>query len=265
MIENQPVYVSVVAFTHQGKVREENEDTIAVGQWNRNRPMLQPEVTLHPVNSPWVGVIADGMGGHAAGEVASRFVVEKITDAAINFDSEESIIEQLKSANRELFDLMAQKPSTEGMGTTIAGLAVTPESLFIFNVGDSRVYKEQNRFLKQLSMDDSGGRITAYGDGSSSQETKTGLLSQAFGGAKHFIEIDPHILKEKLSHNQRYLICSDGLSDLVNIDTMEACFVDSDLDSATHLFQKAIKAGGRDNISMLIIRTHLRKSVESED
>ena len=249
------LFVSVVAFTHQGKVRKQNEDTIAIAQWIRNRPMLRPEVSQHSLEHPFVGMVADGMGGHAAGEVASQFVIDRLTDAAPAFVSEERISAQIRDANKALFDLMASQSSTTGMGTTVAGLAITSENVFIFNVGDSRVYREQYGYLKQLTVDDSGGGRTSYGEES---EVKTGLLSQALGGASQFIEIRPHVREEELLDNQRYLVCSDGLSDMVDIDTLEECLADSDVESIKNLFGKALEGGGRDNISILIIRTHLR-------
>lgn len=255
MGELSAAWVSVVALTHQGQVREGNEDTIAVGQWSRNRPMVRPEVSQHKIDSPFVGIVADGMGGHAAGEVASQFVVDVLTDAAPVLVDEDAIEARLKQANRSLFELMAQRANTTGMGTTVAGLAITLESIFAFNVGDSRVYREQHGYLKQLTVDDSSGR-TSYGE--EVQGEKTGVLSQALGGASQFIEIKPHVVKEALFENQRYLICSDGLSDMVDIDTMEECLTDSDMESVRNLFEKAIQAGGRDNISILMIRTRLQ-------
>ena len=260
MGELSTAWVSVVAFTHQGQVREGNEDTIAIGQWSRNRPMVRPEMSQHKIDSPFVGIVADGMGGHAAGEVASQFVVNVLTDAAPVLEDEDAIAHRLKRANESLFDLMSQQANTTGMGTTIAGIAITLESVFAFNVGDSRVYRERHGYLNQLTKDDSSGH-TSYGE--KAQEEKTGVLSQALGGASQFVEIEPHVVKEAMFDNQRYLICSDGLSDMVNIDTMEACLTDSDVDSVRSLFEKAMQAGGRDNISVLMIRTHLHVSEES--
>jgi PPM family protein phosphatase len=258
MFEENSVLLSVVAFTHQGKKRNHNEDTIAVGQWVRNRPMWRPERSLHPVNDlPFVCLIADGMGGHAAGEIASRHAAYGITDRARDLGSEAGIAEYLRKINQNLFDLMIEDPSKQGMGTTIAGLSITQDKVFVFNVGDSRIYREQNGYLRQISIDDSND-VPTYGDDEAQRQKKTGVLTQALGGASNYIEIEPHIAIEELRDGQKYLICSDGLSDMVDIDTMEACLSDNDMEKSTHnFFEKAIDGGGEDNISILMI--HIQK------
>jgi PPM family protein phosphatase len=261
MSDQNLVQLSVVAFTHQGCKREHNEDTIAVGQWVRNRPMRRQELSFHPITSlPFICLIADGMGGHAAGEVASVYTAYEIIDKSPDFQGEQQIEKHLKEINKSLFDLMVVDPSKTGMGTTIAGLSVTEEQVFIFNVGDSRIYREQNGYLRQISIDDSS-QTKIYGDEEAQRQNKTGTLIQALGGASRYIEIAPHIATETLQDGQRYLICSDGLSDMVDLDTMEACLNDNDLESTQRLFEKAIDGGGDDNISILMVRVSIFNGV----
>jgi PPM family protein phosphatase len=254
MLEENSLQLSIIAFTHKGCKRNHHEDAIAVGQWVRNRPMLRQEMSLHPIiDSPFVCLVADGMGGHAAGEIASEYIAYEMTDRAPDLQSEQRIAQHLRDINKNLFNLMTEDSKKVGMGTTIAGLSITRDTVFIFNVGDSRIYREQNGYLRQISMDDSSD-IIAYGDEEAQRRMKTGVLTQALGGASKHIEISPHVYTEELQDGQRYLICSDGLSDMMDSDTMEACLSDDDLMSTRKLFEKAIAGGGEDNISILMVR-----------
>jgi serine/threonine protein phosphatase PrpC len=152
-----PVRLHATAFTHQGAVRATNEDTIAVGDWITSEPMAAPVVLEHTVTAPLICVVADGMGGHAAGEVASRVVAEHLALRATRASDETSIARLLHEANDALFALMEERPAWYGMGTTVAGLAVAPSGAAVFNVGDSRVYRIEAGPLVQLSTDDTPG------------------------------------------------------------------------------------------------------------
>jgi len=111
--------VQVTALTHQGRVRSNNEDSILVGNWVRNAPMSKIHQWQFTLEGPVVCLIADGMGGHAAGEVASQHVASRISVALPNFINTNNIITTLHGINTELYDLMARKPSCVGMGTEV--------------------------------------------------------------------------------------------------------------------------------------------------
>lgn len=127
------------------------------------------------------------------------------------------------------------------MGTTVAGIVPTPAEILVFNVGDSRVYREQHGFLRQLTIDD---RLMLA----------SRRLTQALGGAVRHVDIEPHVWRETWLSGRRYLICSDGLTDALNLDTLEDGLGADDMATVERLFERAMDAGGQDNISIILAR-----------
>jgi serine/threonine protein phosphatase PrpC len=246
-----PVRLHATAFTHQGAMRASNEDTIAVGDWITSEPMVAPVVLEHTVAAPLICLVADGMGGHAAGEVASRAVAEHLSRRAAAAVDEATLTAILRDAEAELFALMQEQPAWRGMGTTVAGISVGPERVMAFNVGDSRVYRIAGGALVQLSTDDTPGPKLA--DGRTAAMTSN-LITQSLGGAYQPGRIEPHVLSEPLEHGARYLICSDGLSDLVDRTLMEELLEGDDESAAQALFETAMARGGDDNVSLILVR-----------
>ena len=174
--------------------------------------MVAPLVIERAIEVPLIAVVADGMGGHAAGEVASRMAVERLARDAHRAVDEAGLTELLLDANAELFAAMHRQPACRGMGTTVAGIAVGPERVIAFNVGDSRVYRIDGEGLEQLSTDDTPGPKLA--DGRTAAMTSN-LITQTLGGDYDEAEITPHLLSLPPAARERYLLCSDGLSDLL--------------------------------------------------
>jgi serine/threonine protein phosphatase PrpC len=174
-----PVRLSATAFTHLGAVRAHNEDTVAVGSWIASEPMAAPVVLDHEIAGPLICLVADGMGGHAAGEVASRAVAEHLSRRASEAVDDAAMAALLRDADAELFALMREHPAWRGMGTTVAGIAVAPSDAVVFNVGDSRVYRIEAGGLVQLSTDDTPG--SKLPDGRTAVYTSS-IISQVMGG-----------------------------------------------------------------------------------
>jgi serine/threonine protein phosphatase PrpC len=248
-VKVQAVALTATAFTHVGAVRGHNEDTVAVGDWVMSQRMERPMALQRIVETPMVCLVADGLGGHAAGDVASRFVAERLSERAAEAADAAALAGLLRSVDEALFAMMRNRPALEGMGTTVAGLHVAPAALHVFNVGDSRVYRIEAGGVTQLSTDDTPGRKLA--DGRTAAYT-TALLSQSLGGWHDPDGITPHVLEEPVEG--RYLICSDGLTDLVDPEAIAAHIGDDDAASVTALFEAAMAAGGDDNVSILLVR-----------
>jgi PPM family protein phosphatase len=246
-----PVRLRAAALTHQGAVRPSNEDTIAVGGWITSEPMRAPVMLEHEAAAGLICLVADGMGGHAAGEIASRAVAEHLSRRAAEATDEAALAALLRDADAELFALMREQRTWRGMGTTVAGVSVAQERVLAFNVGDSRVYRIANGALVQLSTDDTPGPKLA--DGRTAAMTSN-LVTQSLGGAYQPGDIDPHVLSAPLEDGARYLICSDGLSDLLDRTTMEGLLENDDTASAQALFEAAMARGGNDNVSLLLVR-----------
>jgi serine/threonine protein phosphatase PrpC len=249
------LHLSAVAFTHEGAQRADNEDSIAVGAWVRSAPMPAPLVLERAIERLLIAVVADGMGGHAAGEVASRMAVERLARDAARAADEAGLAELLREVNVELFAAMREQPECRGMGTTVAGVAIGPERTIAFNVGDSRVYRIADGRLEQLSTDDTPGPKLA--DGRTAAMTSN-LITQTLGGDYEETEIVPHLLCLPPAARERYLLCSDGLSDLVSREEIEAELTADDQSSVEALFEAAMDRGGRDNVSIILLE--LRRS-----
>ena len=248
----------VAALTHVGKRRYTNEDCVAVDAQIFSDLMDDPALFTLSLDTPRVCLIADGMGGHPAGDVASRLVVETLCAQPLHPDmDDEAIVAALRRANRALFDAMERTPEVVGMGTTIAGLTACERSVVAFNVGDSRIYRIREGSVEQISTDDSEDVITSF----LAMDYPTRALNQCLGGYPGADEITPHLVRESAQPNCAYLICSDGLSDMLNDTTIAAC-LNADLDQSVRtLFECAMAEGGIDNIS--IILAHLEDDTSS--
>jgi serine/threonine protein phosphatase PrpC len=239
--------------TGRGRVRAHNEDSLAIDD---DIPRLEMSASVQRVldtDRPRVVLVADGMGGENSGEIASRLVGERLAMRLKEITlGQSSIVDMLRKTNRDVFDEMTVRPELGGMGSTVAGMVIANGDGWTFNVGDSRTYRLQDRYLEQLSHDDSADSVS-YGH--ADNHAKTGRITQCLGGARQFIEIDPHVRRVRLATGSQFLLCSDGLSDVVSLDDMElACAEANGVQVVDALFEAAMTAGGPDNISIVLIR-----------
>lgn len=243
--------LDIAFYTHTGKVRADNEDAIAVDDSVYQSNMPTPLSFMLPLQGPHLLMVADGMGGHQSGEVASQWLLERL---ALSLNtvalSKDVLTQHLQNANLALFEHMTNDPTLNGMGSTLVGLYCESDRALLFNIGDSRAYRVQDGFLAQLSSDDTYDN-SSFGDLDESK--KTGRISQAFGGCSQFTEIDPHVSEIKLIAGDTFLLCSDGLTDMLSLDDMEAAVDENLLLSVQRLFDQTMDAGGNDNISILIV------------
>ena len=251
MNDRQMLCLRIAALTHVGLRRTRNEDCVAVGARCANEPLGDPWVALHPLDQPCVCLVADGLGGHPAGDVASRLAVEHLyRDLAGLAPSDEAIVAALHEANRALFQAMARTPAHYGMGTTLAGIIVHEANVHAFNVGDSRVYRVCGDKLEQISIDDS----IPVGSPSPLNRSRQRVLSQCLGGFVDFDPIRPHVTQLRAQAGDGYVICSDGLHDMLSDREIAACLQADVADSIQALFEKAMDEGGVDNISIIYAR-----------
>ncbi|MCX5311801.1 PP2C family serine/threonine-protein phosphatase [Streptomyces sp. NBC_00154] len=241
-------YVAVTALSHTGLIRDRNEDSLVVGPWTLCGTVTEnPQTLLFPLGGPLVVAVADGIGGQPAGEVASALVVRQLAAIGPSLDSEEAVRDALKACNRAVYAAADGHPELAAMGTTVAGAVVLADTLLAFNVGDSRVLDVSQDGLRRVSVDDSPplapGRRT------------TSLITQALGGASRFSAVTPHVTTSPLSAGDRYLVCTDGLTDPVTEDELDSLLrVHNDGRAAFELWKAAIEAGGPDNITLAVVR-----------
>jgi len=178
--------------------------------------------------------------------VASALVARRIASIGLALDSEDTVRAVLTACNRAVFQA-AEGSELAAMGTTVAGVVVQPHSLLVFNVGDSRVFAASPDGLRQVSVDDSPPLEPG--------QRTTSLVTQCLGGTPSYRPISPHVTAASLSPGDRYLICTDGLTDPVTPDEIDAVTREHDGGRAAfELWKAAIAAGGPDNITLAVVR-----------
>lgn len=250
-MNEKPLLMRITAMTHPGLVRTHNEDCIGVIDWVRAAPMASPVIIECSIDETRICVVADGLGGHAGGEVASVLAVREIASAASGFKGSEAVAASLLAVNKRLYDIMQASPQFMGMGSTVVGLATIGSDICLFNVGDSRAYLAVGGHLRLLSKDDSVG--AEFSDPDQRTGIHTHGLTQSLGGLSSFSPIAPHLVMRPAQPGDRYLLCSDGLTDMLDLDAIEAALTKDPKSSVDRLVQEALAAGGSDNISILIV------------
>ncbi|RST09266.1 Stp1/IreP family PP2C-type Ser/Thr phosphatase [Streptomyces sp. WAC05374] len=226
------------AGSHKGMIREGNEDSGYAG--------------------PRLLAIADGMGGQAAGEVASSEVISTLVtldDDVPGSDILTSLGTAVQRANDQLRLMVEEDPQLEGMGTTLTALLWTGQRLGLVHVGDSRAYLLRDGVLTQITQDHTWvqrlvdeGRIT---EEEATTHPQRSLLMRALGSGDH---VEPDLSIREVRAGDRYLICSDGLSGVVSHQTMEETLASyqGPQETVQDLIQLALRGGGPDNITVIV-------------
>lgn len=241
-------YIAVTALSHAGLLRDHNEDSLVVGPWTLCGTVTEsPQTMLFPLDRPLLVAVADGLGGQPAGEVASALVVRRLAALGPELVGTETIGEALDLCNRAVYAAADGRPELATMGTTVAGTLVLEESLLSFNVGDSKVFHAARSGLRQVSVDDSPPPAPGH--------RTTSAVTQTLGGSHSYNAVSPHVAAFPLSTGDRYLVCSDGLTDPVPDEEIEDLLrVHDDGKAAFELWKAAIEAGGPDNITLALVR-----------
>lgn len=221
-----------------------------------------------------VYLVADGMGGHAAGEVASHASVQTISefceryakDSSLTWpfgydtrlsDEGNALITGIQLANQTVCKMQQQRPELSGMGTTIAALRMTSEQALVAHVGDSRVYRFRHNQLELLTSDHSWVNEQLQKNIITPEEARThrykNVITRALGN-RNELEIDVRL--ETIEPGDIFLLCSDGLSGMIPDEEMARILAhtkDDIRNCANTMVAKANEAGGHDNISVVIV------------
>ena len=233
------------SMTDIGMVREVNEDSVFAS----NEPIGK---------LPNLFIVADGMGGHNAGDYASQMSVEMVKQAlekTVETEPEAMIREAILIANKALLEKAQQDTKLSGMGTTLVVATVIDKTLYFANVGDSRLYM-LNKGIKQLSKDHSLVQEMVRLGGINREEAKhhpdKNIITRAVG-AKEKLEID--FFEYRLKKKDLILMCTDGLSNMVEDDEIFRIVKSArDVVEATeNLIEKAKDNGGNDNIGIVMV------------
>lgn len=220
----------------RGLVRNNNEDSVYAG--------------------PRLLAVADGMGGHAAGEVASKIVIgafEELDEDRPIADLIGTLRDRVDDANAALAHAVDQDPALEGMGSTLTAIRFAGSRIALVHVGDSRAYLLRGGQLSQITHDDTyvqslvdSGKLTAE---EASHHPRRSMILRAMDGS----QVDPDISIREARKGDRYLLCSDGLSDVVSASTLlEALSAGNPQECADRLIELALRSGGPDNVTCIV-------------
>lgn len=232
-----PLTLRYAARSDVGLLREGNEDSVYAG--------------------PRLLAVADGMGGHAAGEVASRVVVATLApldEDVPDTDLIAALHRAIETAQQHLRDLVAGDSALEGMGTTLTALLSAGNRVALVHIGDSRAYLLRDGELHQITHDHTyvqdlvdAGRISAAEADSHPQRS---LLTRALDGRN---DVEPDFSIREVRPGDRFLLCTDGLSGVVSDETLCETLTGAPLhEAADALVELALRGGGPDNITCIV-------------
>ena len=221
-----------------GRKRSNNQDSF----------LVKPETSLF--------VVADGMGGHSGGEVASAMAcktLEKIYEERVELSAEKRLLEAAQLANRAIWEHSQKDPSLRGMGTTLTAAAVDQGWMYVVQVGDSRCYLHRENELFQITEDHS----QYY------ELLRAGMIQEieSFGVQKNVItrsvgyeaNVNVDVYARKVNSGDQYLLCSDGLTGMVSNEQIAQILQNFDTEHAVqNLVDLANLNGGEDNISVIV-------------
>jgi protein phosphatase len=255
-------------------VRENNEDHFFVTRLGRTLQTLITSLSLGDVPARaeevnYVMVVADGMGGHAAGEVASRMAISALVSLALDVpdwifrvDEEHAreIEERTRARVREVGAMLIERgrrdPALRGMGTTLTCARSLGRDLMITHAGDSRAYLLRAGRLHHLTRDHTYAQLLvdtgqlAPADAASSRHRH--VLMNALGGSNEDVQVDIDTLR--LEDGDRVLLCSDGLTDMVDDAAITGILLETpgSSEACERLVQRALDNGGRDNVTVVV-------------
>ncbi|CAB4574941.1 unannotated protein [freshwater metagenome] len=242
------------ASSHIGKIRLTNQDSGSVGRH--------------------LFVVADGMGGHAGGDVASALAVQHLSrlDRAYSSvdEARETLFTNILEAGRELTSTVEEHPELTGMGTTVSAMIRVGSQMVIAHIGDSRIYRLREGVLEQITSDHTfvqrlvdSGRITPE---EAAVHPRRSVLMRVLGDVDAEPEVDTHVVDTQ--PGDRWLLCSDGLSGYVpERDIAETLLTIDDVELACHkLITQTLSEGAPDNVTVVVVRVaeNLETSPPSE-
>jgi protein phosphatase len=227
--------------TDKGRVRANNQDAYFVDA------------------SLGLFIVADGMGGHVGGEVASKICIETVEqkireESATRRQIDMLMSDSIRNASIQIYQRALENPELRGMGTTASALFIQGRYAYMGHVGDSRIYLLRQGFIYQLSEDHTLVQEQVQAGVLTDLEAKSHKLRNVITRSVGFLE-DEYVDTATwfLEHRDRLVICSDGLAGYVSNREIAKIVSDYDLDSVNHLIDLANERGGEDNITVLVV------------
>ena len=235
------------SITDMGRLRNSNQDSVFCDE--------------NPVGRfPNLFLVADGMGGHKAGDLASRLCIEEVVNQIENSTARTpvSAFEQaVAAANQRVYQCAQEDFELAGMGTTMVGAMVEDGTVYIINIGDSRLYRMHDR-LEQITVDHSLVEEMVQSGEIQKEEMRThpnkNIITRALGTDD---SVRPDCFEVKVEEGDVLLLCSDGLTNMVEDSEIEKILEKHKDDmklAGENLVWQANEAGGKDNISVILVR-----------
>jgi PPM family protein phosphatase len=269
------IKVDLAAVTHRGLVRANNEDHYLAARFGRSLETLSSNITegfLKPSfdETGYGMLVADGIGGMAAGDVASRTALCNLVEMVVNTpdwflqvnkrEDMETVMRRMtkrfRSIDDELRELSQTHKSLVGMGTTLTMAVSLSSNLLIVHIGDSRAYMLRNKKLHQLTRDDTLAQALIDSGIADPEDTATRamrhVLTAALGSTGE--PVDPQVQRLHLSHDDQILLCTDGLTGLVKDEVITATLLEAATagEACQTLVDLALSAGGTDNVTVVL-------------
>jgi serine/threonine protein phosphatase PrpC len=255
-IPNEPLRVvprvKFVARSEIGHARENNEDKFDFYEPDEE-PLLAARGSVY--------LVCDGMGGHNAGQIASELAAKQFLHAYYHLGgtAQEAARHAILQAHHYIAEMASKIPSRYGMGTTLTALILKQDEGILAHVGDSRCYRLREGVFEQLSRDHTlVARLVEQGIITPEQakyHPQRNVIRQAVGVADPTEPLEPDIETFALQAGDLYLLCSDGLTDMVDDAEIEAILRDEPpTRAAWRLVDRALANGGRDNITVVLVR-----------
>lgn len=265
--------VEIAALTHPGMVRENNEDHYMVVRKTRSATVLASSLSDDQLPetediTTWLLVVADGLGGHASGEIASATAVGAILNMSNEMSSwimrpgpvgtQKALQEQVRmyadAIQAALSRMAKQNPALTGMATTINAVYVFDDHALMVNVGDSRAYLFRNQSILHVTKDHT---LAEYMQSEGVSQAKSArfrnLVTRTFNTDGQAVDFDLYHLH--LEPGDQILLCSDGLTDMIDDAGILSAVneADSPGEACESLVRAALEAGGRDNVTTILL------------
>ena len=269
-MKNSITILKICGSSDIGKKRDHNEDAFVIGNLIESKETIYLEIPIESSVIRNYGLLvcgADGMGGHNAGEVASDLALNLLSRQLMSTRKErfqaDEVINILRNAivfsHEALLEMSKGSTDYSGMGTTLAGLFFCKDTLYTFHAGDSRIYRLRNGGLLPLTKDHSLVQMLLNTGQISEEEAlmhpQKNIITISLGGGDN--KCEPEITdKYGYFEDDTFLICSDGLTDMLDEESITAVLIDSASiqEKVSNLITRANERGGDDNITIILIK-----------
>jgi serine/threonine protein phosphatase PrpC len=251
------ITANICYFSHTGKLRENNEDSLLVNETLISQGNMEVPECLRWAGERLMCLVADGMGGHRKGEVASMTVLDVFRTRYEEVEGKEQIAGIVRLARERLNQVVETDSGSFGLGTTISGMMFVRGKGTVFNCGDSRVYRQRAKSLERITKDHSlvqglvdAGMITE--EEMRTHPQKNIITSALIGDLEHHLPV-LSVRDVEIRNGDRFLLCTDGVWESMSHGEMERCLQAGGEAGVSCIVHKIFSAGARDNLSLVVV------------